>query len=565
MNDIDNIIADLDGECSIQDDSDGQITSDTKEVSSEPKGNSEQTSPSNKLYPGDVQDTSKPLKESYQCLEYPDPASVVEFFDDSVNGGFVTLYPWQVNISTILAASKATAQHPCKFCLVANNGSGKDLFIIAPFSIWFALTKVKSRVIITSSSGVQLTSQTESYIKSLAEKVNKYFGAEIFLIRQRFIKCLLSGSEIRMFATDEAGKAEGYHPIEPNREMAIIVNEAKSVSEEIHAALRRCTGYNYWLEISSTGEPKGFFYRAFCEWPHTMRVTSYECPHISKDEIEKDKIDLGENSALFRSIHLALFTTIGGETIISADHIDDLLKNPPDNNTTISGTRVGIDLAAGGDENVIVIFDGNKFRCEHFFREVDTTITADNIDRILRKEKISQTNDFTYADDGGVGHSTIDMLCNKGWNIKRIRNEWQAFNKRQYGNRGAENWYRVSRLIEEHLIDLTNISDKLKEQLGSRKYKKVATSGRIFLESKKDAKAHGHPSPDRADALILALTGIVVGDILKSPAPTDEKPRIKLATKEDIEQYIDNRTYGVFEEKHNSKRIYGSLHTVMSN
>lgn len=491
-------------------------------------------------YAGDAQDNSEPLKTDYTAIDYDDPAAVVEFFDDAVNQGLVTLYPWQVEISEYLGHQKPTTQHPCKFCLVANNGSGKDLFVIAPFAIWFCLSKIKSRTIITTSSGVQLTAQTENYIKALAAKVNKYFNAEVFIIRQRYIKCRLSGSEIRMFATDEAGKAEGYHPIEPNREMAIIVNEAKSVSEEIHAALRRCTGYNYWLEISSTGEPKGFFYRAATSWPNTRTVTSYECPHISKDEIEKDKSELGEHSALFRSIHLALFTSVGGETIISLELVDNLLQNPPKTTNSIEDDRVGIDLAAGGDENCLVFFRNNKFRVEYSFRETDTTITASEIERILQKEKISKTHKFLFADDGGVGHAIIDMLTVKGWAIKRIRNEWPAISRKNYGNRGAENWYRVCRLFEERAVDITGISEKLKAQLTTRKYKKTATSGRIFLESKKEAKAHGHPSPDRADALILALTGIAYSDLMEEKKEEAKRERI---TPEQVADWVENQAY----------------------
>lgn len=526
------------------------------------------TSPPNSFtastpYAGDISVDDTPLKGQYEKLDYEDPALLVSFFDDSINSGQVTLYSWQTEILEFLGSQKPTTQHPCKYCLCANNGSGKDLFIIAPFAIWFCLSKIKSRVIITSSSGVQLTAQTESYVKALAEKVNKYFGTEIFTIRQRYIKCRLSGSEIRMFATDESGKAEGYHPIEPNREMAIIVNEAKSVSEEIHAALRRCTGYNYWLEISSTGEPRGFFYKAFCSWPNTRRVTSYDCGHISQDEVEKDRVDLGEHSALFRSIHLALFTSVGGETIITLEQIDNLLANPPKDLNETSGIRIGIDLAAGGDENSIVFFKGYKFLREYNFREVDTTITADEVDRILSKEGISKKHEFIFADDGGVGHAIINMLHNKGWNVKCVRNEWQASNKRMYGNRGAENWYRVCRLVEERIIDISGISDKLKDQLSSRKYKKTATSGRIFLESKKEAKAHGHPSPDRADALILALTGISISDILTNKKEDiSARPTVKLRSAEDIEKYVDDQAYGISEHIAYSKRSFGSLQTI---
>ena len=182
--------------------------------------------------------------EGYATLDFKSPAEVVAFFDPNVNEGTVNLHEWQVNLSEQLATAPASSLHPHKFILCAANGSGKDCFIVAPFAIWLAITKRRSLCIITSSSGVQLSAQTENYIRTLANRVNtfyqKVYGCDIFKVNQRYIKCRLTGSEIRLFATDEEGKAEGYHPLEPNAAMAIIINEAKSVAKEIYQALWRC-------------------------------------------------------------------------------------------------------------------------------------------------------------------------------------------------------------------------------------------------------------------------------------------------------------------------------------
>lgn len=532
-------------------------------------------------YEGDLVDrTATPIKSQYQKLDFADPAELLLFFDKQYteeSPDKPTLHKWQTELLESLAAAKPTSQHPYKFCLVAANGSGKDSVIASSFAVWFTLCKIQSRVIITSSSGTQLTSQTEPAIRRLCEFVNAFFGMEYFRIRQRYIVCRLTGSEIRMFATDEAGKAEGYHPIKPGAEMAILVNEGKSVSEEIHNALRRCTGFNYWLEYSSPGEPVGFFYRAFTTWKHTLRVTSYDCPHLSREEIEDDKRDLGEHSALFRSKHLALFTSLGGQVIITNELVDKIRVAPP--TYTISGwvKRIGIDLAAGGDENSICYTLGNKCLKETCFREVDTTITADRIERDLLDNNVPKNHEHIYADDGGIGHAIIDTLVRRGWNIKRIMNQWAASNRRQYGNRGAENWYRVKRILEEILFDVTTLTPKTIEQLTTRHYKQGSSGARIFLESKKEAKANGRPSPDRADAFILSLTGLTVDDFLKAKT-VDIKPRghkdgeQSFTNIEDTKRYYeDSITYGQFEGKNvqelnrfNGKRINGSLAVAMN-
>lgn len=543
---------------------------------SEPTGTN-QLSSEKPIYPGNfVSEQDEPLRGEWQTLDFPDAALFLAFYDKSIASGAVTLHKWQTEFHEECAAVKPTSQEPLRYCLLTCNGSGKDAFIIAGWCLWFCSAKKLSRTIITSASGVQLTGQTENYIASLARKVNEFHGAEIFRIRQRYIKCLLSGSEIRLFATDEAGKAEGYHPLEPGAEMTIIVNEAKSVVPEIHGALRRCTGFNYWFEISSAGEPSGDFYKAYTNWKHTKRVTSYDCPHISKSEIEQAKIDLGETSALFRSIYLALFTSLSGETVISQFLIEQLLDsfqhNPPDH-VMLPEDRVGIDLAAGGDENTLFFCNGNKCRKEVAFREVDTEVTADRIDKELKDYGLTKACKHIYADDGGIGRAIIDKLVRMGWQINRVLNQSPAVAKKLYGNKGAENWYRFSRIIEERFFDVTTVSPLCREQLYTRHYKKTTTSGRLFLESKKEAKAEGRPSPDRADGLILAYTGLTLDDFLSINAPdkvkADLRPKDKFSSmNEAYEHYENTVTYENYDNKKkptSKGKVRGSMSMAINN
>jgi hypothetical protein len=533
-----------------------------------------ETPDSSQIYPGDLIDSAGPLEsEGYRCLEFPNPAVLIAFYNPDFQNGLMSFYKWQVEHLEELAAQRPTSRNPYKSILQTCNGSGKDFIVIAGFAIWFALCKIKSRTIITSSSGVQLTAQTETYIKDLALLVNAKHGCEIFRIRQRYIKCLLSGSEIRLFATDEKGKAEGYHPWGAG-EMAIIVNEGKTVTDEIHEALKRCTGFNYWLEVSSTGETSGFFYRAATTWKHVRRVTAYDCPHISPEEIEADKRELGEHSPLFRSIYLALFSSLSGNTIIPETLITELLHLAEENGIADYPSLrlgIGIDLAAGGDENVICFSKGSKCLKEISFRELDTEICADRIDHELSHYRMEDGNllskDYKYifADDGGVGRGTIDKLERRGWHINRVMNQWPAISNKVYGNRGAENWYRIARIFEEHLFDPSTLSTKTREQLWTRQYKQKLGGGRLFLESKQEAKAHGRPSPDRADGLILSMTGLTIDSFLNSEKVVnlDKRPKVRLQSMNAVlEHYEDNITFGRWKKPEvigKGRRIFNSL------
>lgn len=430
--------------------------------------------------------------------------------------GVDTFNPWQVEVDEFVSKFSASAKHPLKFCLCAANGSGKDSFFVAPFAVWKVLSRIKATVVITSSSGPQLTNQTERYIRNLCEAINAYWQNKIFKVNQRHIKCLLTGSEIILFATDEAGRAEGYHPLESGRELVLIANECKSVKDEIFAALGRCTGYTHYIMVSSPGEPKGDFYWAFTHWPNSRRVTSKECHNLNDDDRKQDEEKFGASSAYYRSKHLALFTTVGGTVVIN----EDVYEKCKSMCQTWVGKdwpkRVGIDLAAGGDETVISIWQGNRQIYQYAFIEKDTTTTADIIVRELRGQGLTETHEYIKADDGGVGRGVIDQLKRRGWvNIRRIMNQTPAFNKREFGNKGAEMWFNLARLMQEGLIMLEGLDSKLKSQLVARHYKQTTGgNNRTYLQDKKEAKAHGHPSPDRADAMTLALEDVKVQDFL---------------------------------------------------
>lgn len=515
-----------------------------------------------RTYAGDVKDDSPPLRvEGYQKLDFLSPDELLSVYSKDIREQATILYPWQRDIGVRLAMANPNKLKPYKHVLCAANGSGKDAFVITPFAVWFALSKIKSRCIITSSSGVQLTSQTETYIADLCRKVNEFHKSEIFKIRQRFIKCRLTGSEIRLFATDEEGKAEGYHPLEPNAEMAIIINEAKSVDPMIYRALRRCTGYNYWLEVSTPADQTGDFYTHFTTWPNATRISWRDCPgHLSEAERLEDLIEYGEHSMLYRSKWEALFTSANVDVIIPRDVIDRGIELSKKGNTVAGydnmGVRVGIDLSAGGDETSCVAIRGNRIIKRLNFRETDTTITATRIDMWLREE-MRLSKDFThaYGDDGGVGKSIIDQLnSNFGWSIARVNNQSPSSDKKRYINRGAENWYRIKRIFEENLWFFSpedELDAKLLNQLSTRYYKQQSTQGRIALESKKEAKANGRPSPDRADALVLSLTGITISDYLNGKETYIEAPaRRPLIANEAVNEWFENEhTYKEYEGK----------------
>jgi len=458
-----------------------------------------------------------------QVYDFVEPAEIAQLFNPEV-----TLHNWQLNISHQIASAKPTQHDTFKLCLCACNGSGKDAFVIAPFVVWFCLTRKRALTVITSSSGVQLTAQTENYISALALKFNKLVGRECFKVIKRFIKCNDTGSEVRLFATDEPGKAEGYHPLESWSEMAVITNEAKSIHDEIFEALTRCTGYNYWLEVSTPGEPTGHFHYSCTNHERLgykfTRVTSYDCSHKNPKDIEEDRLRYGENSAIFRSKHLALFTQLGGQFIISQLWVNKCVEKTTSWIGKRWQKRVGIDIAmsTGGDESVLSLWQGNKRLAQHTFCSDDITVIVTEIDTFLRKHGIALDSTNIYIDDSGVGRAVWPLLRDKGWvNVNRVLNQARAYNTAEFDNRGTELWFLIARLVEECYLILPKEDHLLVEQLSTRKYDRSKRTGKIRMQTKLEMRSEGYKSPDRADAMVLAFTGLTIENFQEAVAKGD--------------------------------------------
>lgn len=434
------------------------------------------------------------------------------------------LYKWQAETLFQLAGytdlndldlpkTRPTDKTPLYYNLVAANGSGKDQVVISAFAVWFCLSKIRSRCVITSSSYEQLKDQTYKYIKNICEEINVSYGRKVFEIVEFLITCNDTGSEIKCFVTDDPGKAEGRHPFdEPGAEMAVIINEAKSITDEMFQAFSRFTGYNYWLEISSPGKNSGHFFKRCTRSKYTFpdklhigefywrRVTAFDCPHLLGKHIEHLKDEHGEQSLIYRSQVLAEFTSLDEAAFISST----LFENYPANPARTFGlpNRAGIDLSLGGDETVAYFFIHGKLHLR---------TTKLRNEAILHNQIISWIKEFNvtpsevFIDDGGLGRPIVQRVQNAGYDVTPVRNEARSTNPNFFKNRGVENWNRLKRALEDRLFPVIN-DDLTRQQLCTRGFsvKGIVT----LLEPKAEMRSRGLSSPDRADALALCFDGV---------------------------------------------------------
>jgi hypothetical protein len=479
---------------------------------------------------------------SVKCAKMPqifaNPAVLLAFYDPLFWSGEHKIYDWQIRIQQDFAdklPGKAT-----HIAVAAANGSGKSKYLIGPAAVWTSLFQ-EALAVITSSSQAQLDGQTFLQINKIANHINKYHGVELFDCKYQFLEFKPTKSLIRGRVTNETGKLEGFHPLEPGRDFSIFVDEAKTIPEDMYDALLRWTGYNRRMDVSSTGPPFGTFYRNFVsgKWK-SYRIQAKDCPHITQEEIDRVIAACGEKSPVVQSSIYSIFSDFfDGSLMLSYESVARCIRmgkegaipwrQEPEN-------RCGLDPSGGGDEMILSVWNGNKQLAIEPIDSNDHTIAADKIIERLRFWKLNNPK-LRKSDGGGNAKGLLDILNRKGWPFIRVFNQVPPVNSvvaKSYANRGTELWYKFAHLVQDCRLILIDDSTQT-NQLSNRHLKRQVSSNKMMLEPKPEARANGHPSPDRADAAVLAEDGYVA----EEDKPKVEETKRKSMTVDELIDHID--------------------------
>lgn len=431
------------------------------------------------------------------------------------------LYQWQyeelLRMSGFRDGSRNSPQQhwtpadPFEPAYCCANSSGKDMVLIATAAVGLPLLYRNTRVVITSSSHEQLKKQTQAHISKGIAALNLRFGTKVYESIDFYHKCQARGGEITLFATDEPGRAEGWHPLTDDGRLVLIQNEDKSIPEDIQVALLRCHGYSHRIHVSSPGPRRGRFFKSFnlgVKYPalpapfstFSRRISYKDCPHIPEPAVQKAIEEEGLHSYFVQTSFFANFfeqetdVAIPIDLLLQCDNLD-FRPDPSD-------LGIGIDSAGGGDETAVYVREGPLPVRSLFFREKNTAKAVFKIHEFILP--FQNRPHSLIMDDGGISRAFTDGLQRLGWFPKRIHNQAKANNPARFMNLGAEMLWHVRRLLERRQIKPPE-DEQTRTQLTTREYDETKNLGRIELSSKKEMKAAGIPSPDRADAFVLAF------------------------------------------------------------
>ena len=250
--------------------------------------------------------------------------------------------------------------------------------------------------------------------------------------------------------------------------------------------------------------------------------------HLVDQEWVRDVInEFGEESAFVEARVHARFPKSAPNKVIPLSWVEASAENT--NPLQDDEIRLGVDIAAdGGDEFVIARADGYSVTIRHHSSGSANQNAVDVAGVILEqirqaeadsKERRIRRPVRVKIDTIGVGWGVVSIL--KRWKDEEMHQSTiigvnvaeRARDSGKFTNQRSEMWWNMRNLLQpqvrtegaEPSQDIhINIDRRSMAQLSAPLYKSDS-SGRIKIESKIDMKRRGMNSPDRAEAVLLAM------------------------------------------------------------
>ncbi len=311
------------------------------------------------------------------------------------------------------------------------------------------------------------------------------------------------------------------------RYVLVILDEACGIPEDLYFAANSLAG-NDNSRILAIGNPddEQTHFGAICKplsgW-HVIHVSGLDSPNFTGESVP-DTLrelligpsyvaemanDVGEDSAIYRSKVLGLFTTDQATGVIPLSALlacrGDL--DEPHSADSLLPVEIGFDVGAGGDEAVLRERRGVAAGRVQRYRTQDS------------EELVAHALDFINAtgasrikiDSIGIGWGIVgrlEGLRKDGYHraeVIGVNVATKPSDPTRWRTLRDEMWWTCGReMTMAGAFDLNALDDKTLNQLAAPRQKPDA-AGRTLVESKPDTKARIGRSTDDADAWLLAV------------------------------------------------------------
>lgn len=385
--------------------------------------------------------------------------------------------------------------------------------------LWFLFCFPNSKVIATAPTKHQLNDVlwaevAKWQVKSpILSKYLKWTKTYIYVV----------GYEQRWFAVARTAtkpeNMQGFH----EENMLFVVDEASGVADAIMEAIQgTLSGVNNKLLLcGNPTKASGFFYDCFTSsralWS-CQTVNAESSPRTNKENIEAMAKKYGKESNVYRVRITGEFPLAENDVFIPIYLVEAGIMTELEKQKKIGSIVLGVDVARFGDDETAISqnIDGDisipiKRHGQNLMATVGDIVRQYHI--LIDMYPKYKGKIIVNIDDTGLGGGVTDRLkeVKIEQNLTRMIIVPVNFGEEipdsdasvYYADLPTYMWSLLRDGLQAGEIRLPNDGD-LVGQLSTRKYD-MNSKGKIQLESKKQMKKRGLPSPDKADAVVLSI------------------------------------------------------------
>lgn len=416
---------------------------------------------------------------------------------------------WQSDVMTDIGGhlqSPDTRFMPLMIAVASGHGIGKSA-CIGMIINWALSTCEDCKVVVTANTDTQLRTKTSPEVGkwSRLSITNHWFDVQSTSIASVDREHSKDWRANMVPWSDHNTEAfAGLH--NKGKRILLIFDEASAISDKIwevaEGALTDEETEIIWIAFGNPTRNTGRFRECFRRFKHrwiVRQIDSRTVEGTNKAQIAKWAADYGEDSDFFKIRVRGLFPNMSARQFISETDVSAAYgKIIREEQISFAPKILTVDPAwEGDDEFVIGLRQGLNYRILRTMQKNDNDLVAASI--IARYEDDEQA-DAVFVDAGyGTGIVSAGQGLGRDWTLVWFAGESAdpgCLNKRAEMWKSARDWLKAGGAIPEDPV----LRDELQ---GPETVPRM--DGKIQIESKKDMKARGIPSPNRADSLILSF------------------------------------------------------------
>lgn len=400
---------------------------------------------------------------------------------------------------------------PWASAIVSGHGVGKSA-VVAWLIQWLMATRYNCRGAVTANTESQLEKKTWP---ELAKWHSMFIAKHWFVwTSTQYYYALCPPEERKNYCIDaipwSEERTEGFAGLHNETSAVVVIfDEASAIADKLWEVAEGAMtdGEPFMFAFGNGTRPYGRFYECFNKFREFWRKFHVDSRFVritNKLVLQKIIDKYGEDSDEARVRVKGQFPKGSANGYIKAEETDIAIHRElvPDFDAPLI---LAVDVARYGDDKTVLRWrkgpDARSIKPRHY-HGLDTQQVADKV-----AEAIDETDpDATIIEGSGVGGGVVDALKRMNYRVIEVNPGRVARNKTDYFNVRAEmhgelkEWLRNSGCINDEpdlVADLTKVEYRYNDK------------NQLILESKKDMKDRGLPSPDDGDSLALTFSARV--------------------------------------------------------